>query len=163
MVVEIPRGSRNKDEFDEDSEVLRLDRRLTGSLAFPADYGFVPGTRGRDCDPIDALVLCDEPTFPGVHVRSRVIGGVRMTFHGAGSGQSTAEVTLITVPVSDPSSVGIRGLSDTPEHRGAEIEQFFSLYSALGPGPEPERTEQLDAAAAMQAVRDARARAGRPD
>ncbi len=159
VVVEIPRGSRNKYEFDEQTGVLRLDRRLTGSLAFPADYGFVPGTKGRDQDRIDALVLCDEPTFPGVHVTSRVIGGIRLTYEGTGAGQSDVEVKLITVPVSDPSSVGVYQLSDLPDYRGAEIEQFFSIYSSLGPGANPETTEQLDAAAAMSAVRDAQERA----
>jgi len=71
MVVEIPRGSRNKYEFDEERGVMRLDRRIVGAVAYPADYGFVPGTVGEDGEPLDALVLLDEPTYPGCPGRSR--------------------------------------------------------------------------------------------
>ena len=66
VVVEIPRGSRNKYEYDEEQGVMRFDRRMIGAVGFPADYGFVPDTIASDGDPLDALVLLDEPTYPGV-------------------------------------------------------------------------------------------------
>ena len=157
VVVEIPRGSRNKYEYDEGSGVLRLDRRLTGALAFPADYGYVPGTRGRDGDAIDALVLVDEPTFPGVHVHARVVAGVRLVFDEEDGSEST-EVKLVTVAVSDPSHDGVTDLQDLPSHQVDEIEHFFSMYTQLGAGPSPSRTEQLDVDEAMGSVRDAWAR-----
>ncbi len=68
VVVEVPRGGRNKYEWDERRGVVVFDRRVVGAVAFPADYGFVPGTQACDGDPLDALVLLDEPTYPGVHV-----------------------------------------------------------------------------------------------
>ncbi len=77
--IEIPRGSRNKYEVDHDSGLIRLDRTLFTSTQYPADYGFVPGTLGQDGDPLDALVLVLEPTFPGCLIRSRPFGMFRMT------------------------------------------------------------------------------------
>jgi inorganic pyrophosphatase len=74
VVVETPRGSRNKYEIEEDSGRVWLDRRLPGAFAFPADYGYVPGALGSDGEPLDAVVLALEPTYPGVRVRARLIG-----------------------------------------------------------------------------------------
>src|ERR1700751_6203249 len=79
VVIEIPRGCRNKYEVDHESGLIRLDRTLFTSTVYPADYGFVPATLGQDGDPLDALVLVLEPTFPGCLIRSRPIGMVRMT------------------------------------------------------------------------------------
>ena len=79
VVIEIPRGSRNKYEVDHESGLIRLDRTLFTSTVYPADYGFVPDTLGEDGDPLDALVLVLEPTFPGCLIRSRPIGMFRMT------------------------------------------------------------------------------------
>ena len=74
IVVEIPKGSRNKYEYDEERRVIRLDRRLLSAMNYPADYGYVPETRAEDGDPLDALVLVDDPTFPGCWVKARPIG-----------------------------------------------------------------------------------------
>ena len=74
VLIEIPRGSRNKYEVDHETGRIRLDRRLFTSTQYPADYGFVPDTLGEDGDPLDALVLLEEPTFPGCLIRSRPIG-----------------------------------------------------------------------------------------
>jgi inorganic pyrophosphatase len=74
VVVEIPRGSRNKFEYDHEHHVIRLDRRLLSATVYPADYGFVPDTLGEDGDPLDVLVLLEDPTFPGCWVRVRAIG-----------------------------------------------------------------------------------------
>src|SRR6266849_6980038 len=79
VLIEIPRGSRNKYEVDHDSGLIRLDRTLFTATQYPADYGFVPDTLGEDGDPLDALVLVPEPTFPGCLIRSRPVGMFRMT------------------------------------------------------------------------------------
>ena len=79
VMVEIPRGSRNKYEYDHEHHVFRLDRRLFSATFYPADYGFVPDTLAEDGDPLDALVLIDEPTFPGCMVESRPVGVFWMT------------------------------------------------------------------------------------
>ena len=74
VIVEIPRGSRNKYEYDHERHLIRLDRRLFSATFYPADYGFVPDTLAEDGDPLDALVMIDEPTFPGCLVDSRPVG-----------------------------------------------------------------------------------------
>ncbi len=96
VVIEIPRGSRNKYEVDHDSGLIRLDRTLFTSTVYPADYGFVPDTLGEDGDPLDAMVLVLEPTFPGCLIRSRPIGMFRMTDE---NGQSQADAEVIPRPV----------------------------------------------------------------
>src|ERR1700739_2334011 len=74
VVVEIPRGSRNKYEYDHERNIIRLDRRLFSATVYPADYGFIPETLGEDGDPLDAIVLVEDPTYPGVWVRGRPVG-----------------------------------------------------------------------------------------
>lgn len=78
VTVEIPRGSRNKYEYDAELDAIVLDRRLFTSTVYPADYGFVGGTLGEDGDPLDALVLVEDPTFPGCRIRSRAVAIFRM-------------------------------------------------------------------------------------
>ena len=78
VFVEVPSGSRNKYELDEELGAIVLDRRLFTSMAYPADYGFIEGTLGGDGDPLDALVLVGEPTFPGCRIRGRVVGVFHM-------------------------------------------------------------------------------------
>ena len=125
VVVEIPRGSRNKLEYDEGTGVIRFDRRLPGSFTFPADYGFVPGTEGSDGEPLDALVLLVEPTYPGVHVRARVIGVCWIrTGHGR-------EAKLICVPEGEPAYDGVEDIDDLPRHLLAEIANFFDVYRMM--------------------------------
>jgi inorganic pyrophosphatase len=95
VVVEVPRGSRNKLEIDDDG-IVRFERRLPESVTFPADYGFVPGTSAFDGERLDALVLMPEPTYPGVRVRGRLIGVFwLMTGHGR-------EPKLVVVPAGEP-------------------------------------------------------------
>src|SRR5262245_39927228 len=74
VVVEIPKGSRNKYEYDHEQGIMRLDRRLFSATVYPADYGFIPNTLGEDGDPLDALVLVEDPTYPGIWVRGRPVG-----------------------------------------------------------------------------------------
>ena len=90
VLIEIPRGSRNKYEVDHESGLIRLDRTLFTATQYPADYGFVPETLGEDGDPLDALVLVQEPTFPGCLIRSRPIGMFRMTDERAQTTRSSA-------------------------------------------------------------------------
>ena len=101
VVVEVPRGSRNKYEVDRNGQV-RFDRRLPGAFAFPADYGYIPGAVGSDGEPLDALLLVVEPTYPGIRVRARVVGVFWViTGHGR-------EAKMICVPQGDPAYEGLR-------------------------------------------------------
>lgn len=88
VTIEIPKGSRNKYEVDHETGRIRLDRRLFTSTAYPTDYGFVENTLGEDGDPLDALVILDEPTFPGCLIRCRAIGMFRMTDEAEGRRQA---------------------------------------------------------------------------
>ena len=151
VVVEVPRGSRNKYEVDADGRV-RFDRRLPGSFAFPADYGFVPGTVGSDGEPLDALVLMVEATYPGVRVRARVVGVFWvMTGHGR-------EAKLVCVPEGDPAYAGVDDLAQLPEHQLTEIAHFFDIYRDL----DPDKTVRSDGrdgrAVALQILAECRGR-----
>ena len=152
VVVEIPRGSRNKYEYDEDQGVMRFDRRLIGSLGFPADYGFVPDTVGLDGDPLDALVLLDEPTYPGIWVRSRPIGVSWI------DGAEGREAKIVCVPEKEPAYDGVHDLADLPPHKADEIKQFFGIYTPLSDGPASESEEQEGRSAALRILEDSRAR-----
>lgn len=129
VVVEVPRGSRNKYEVDEHGEV-RFDRRLPGAFAFPADYGYIPGAVGSDGEPLDALVLMIEAAFPGVRVRARVVGVFWvMTGHGR-------EAKMVCVPDGDPAYDDVHDLGQLPEHQLVEIAHFFDIYRDLDPDKE---------------------------
>ncbi len=128
VVVESPRGSRNKYEFDEERGVMRLDRRILGAVAIPADYGYVPGTVGEDGEPLDALVLLDEPTYPGIWVAARVVG---VSWIGTRTGR---EAKLLCVPLGDPAYDDVQDLDDLPRHVVREIGQFFDVYKQLDDG-----------------------------
>ena len=125
VVVETPRGSRNKYEIEADTGLVWLDRRLPGAFAFPADYGYVPGTLGSDDEPLDAMILTLEPTYPGVRIRTRLIGVFWiLTGHGR-------EAKLVCVPQGERAYAGIENLSQLPEHQLAEIANFFDIYRSL--------------------------------
>ena len=125
VFVEIPSGSRNKYEFDEELGGITLDRRLFTSMSYPADYGFVEGTKADDGDPLDALVLVGEPTFPGCRIRVRVVG----VFHMAD--EKGPDEKLICVPLRDPSWSAIDDIGDVPAGLRNEIEHFFQVYKDL--------------------------------
>ena len=152
VVVEIPRGSRNKYEYDEDQGVMRFDRRLLGAIGFPADYGYVPDTIGTDGDPLDALVLLDEPTFPGIWVRSRPIGVAWI------DGAAGREAKLLCVPEGEPAYDGVRDLADLPPHLSDEISQFFGVYTGLDDGPRSTAEGQDGREAAVRVLQESRAR-----
>jgi len=124
-IVEIPRGSRNKYEFDPATGAIHLDRVLFSSVHYPGDYGFIPGTRGADGDPLDVLILVEEPTFPGCHVHVRPIGVLLMHDEKGG------DEKILSVPVADPRFEEVGDLSDLPQHWLTEVENFFETYKAL--------------------------------
>ena len=128
VVVEIPAGSRNKYEVDRHTGRIRLDRMLFTSTAYPADYGFVAGALGGDGDPLDALVLLDEPTFPGCLINCRVIGMFRMR------DEMGADDKVLCVPATDPRMEHLRDIRHVPEFQRLEIQHFFEVYKAIEPG-----------------------------
>ncbi|CAB5241286.1 unannotated protein [freshwater metagenome] len=128
VLVEIPSGSRNKYEVDHESGKIRLDRMLFTSTRYPWDYGFVENTLGQDGDPLDALVMLDEPTFPGCLVSCRVIGMFRMTDEAGGDDK------LLCVPAGDVRKEHIRDITDVTEFDLLEIKHFFEVYKDLEPG-----------------------------
>ena len=121
VVIEIPRGSRNKYEYDHEKNVIRLDRRLFTATVYPTDYGFVPDTLAEDGDPCDVLVLLEEPTFPGCYVEVRVIGVFWM------EDEKGPDAKILCVPSHDPVYAGFRDLADVPPMLLDEIEHFLSL------------------------------------
>jgi inorganic pyrophosphatase len=127
VVVEIPKGTRNKYECDEDG-VIWLDRMLFTSTRYPEDYGYVPGTLAEDGDPVDAMVILDEPTFPGCHIHARPIGVFRM------HDEEGVDAKVLCVLASDRRWDHVLELDDLPEHQLTEIAHFFEIYKDLEPG-----------------------------
>lgn len=131
--IEIPRGSRNKYEFDDATQSFRLDRVLYSSVHYPTDYGFIPETLAEDGDHLDILVLVQEPTFPGCIVEARPIGGLDM------SDEKGSDFKVLAVPVGDPRYAQVFSIEDVGEHWLREIETFFATYKLL----EPKQTDVL--------------------
>lgn len=125
VFVEIPRGSRNKYEFDKERGIFKLDRVLYSSVYYPCDYGFIADTLSLDGDPLDALVIVDLPTFPGCVIDARPIGILDM------SDEQGHDEKLLTVPTKDPRYRHITRLEDLGPHWLREIENFFATYKAL--------------------------------
>ncbi|MHA6798066.1 inorganic diphosphatase [Bounagaea algeriensis] len=128
VVIEIPKGYRNKYEVDHESGRIRLDRTLFTATQYPADYGFIEHTLGEDGDPLDALVLIQEPTFPGCLVTARPIGMFRMRDEKGGDDK------IIAVPSDDPRQEHLRDIHHVPEFDKLEIQHFFEVYKDLEPG-----------------------------
>jgi inorganic pyrophosphatase len=120
--VEIPKGSRNKYEWDEELQAIKLDRFLFSSVVYPSDYGFIPETCAEDGDPLDALVLVSEPTFPGCVIPVRAVAAFRMRDD---KGQDDK---VVCVPHEDPNWNYIERLDDIPRQMRTEIEHFFTIY-----------------------------------
>ena len=149
MVVEIPKGSRNKYEMDQETGEIFLDRMLFTATRYPADYGFFPNTLAEDGDALDAMALTSEPTFPGCRIRIRPIGLFLM------EDQGKADHKVLGVPLGDPLWSEARDLEHVPAHLLKELEHFFSVYKDL----EEKKTASLgwrpatDAIAVIEAAR----------
>ena len=122
VLVEIPKGSRNKYEWDEELQAIKLDRFLFSSVVYPMDYGFITKTLGADGDPLDAMVCVSEPTFPGCLIPVKAIAMFRMTDD---KGQDDK---IVCVPHQDPNWNEMDELEDLPAQLRTEIEHFFSIY-----------------------------------
>lgn len=146
VLVEIPGGSRNKYEVDHETGRLRLDRMLFTSTRYPSDYGYIEGTLGQDGDPLDALVLIDEPTFPGVLIRCRAIGMFHMRDEAGGDDK------IMCVPAHDIRKTHLQDITDIPEFDRLEIQHFFETYKDLEPGKSVEGAHFEDHASAEREI-----------
>ena len=152
VVVEITKGSRNKYEMDHESGEIWLDRMLFTATQYPADYGFVPKTLAEDGDPLDVLVLLDEPTFPGCHILARPVGVFWM------QDEKGPDAKVLCVPATDPRWEHVTGLDDLPRFLLDEIGHFFDVYKQLEPGKGTETRGWEGVDAAHGAIDDARRR-----
>lgn len=147
-VVEIPKGVRNKYEYDPELGGIKFDRLLMSAAPYPADYGYIPNTLGQDGDVLDALVCLTEPTFPGCLIPVKPVGMFKMR------DEKGVDDKIICVPLADPNWNGVDELDDLPELLRQEIEQFFSIYKDLehkevivgGWCPRDAALEEIDAA-----------------
>jgi inorganic pyrophosphatase len=128
VVIEIPKGTRNKYEQDHDSGAIWLDRLLFTATRYPEDYGFVPHTLAEDGDPLDAMVVLDEPTFPGCHVHARPVGVFLM------ADEAGQDAKVLCVPSTDPRAESVVELDHIPAFELDEIAHFFAIYKQLEPG-----------------------------
>jgi inorganic pyrophosphatase len=153
VTIEIPKGHRNKYEVDHATGRIRLDRLLFTSTRYPADYGYVENSLGEDGDPLDALVLLDEPTFPGCLVGARPIGVFHMTDEAGGDDK------ILMVPAHDPRVAHLTELEHVSEFDRLEIQHFFETYKDLEPGKSVEGAHWSGRAEAETVIREAIERA----
>ncbi len=125
VMIEIPKGSRNKYEYDKQKKVFRLDRMLFSAVHYPSDYGFILDTLGGDGDPLDALVLIWEPTFPGCVIDAKPVGLFKMW------DEKGPDEKILCVPIHDPMWNHIESLDQVPQHLQKEIGHFFDVYKEL--------------------------------
>ena len=150
VTIEIPKGSRNKYEVDHHSGRIRLDRTLFTATQYPADYGFIDDTLGQDGDPLDALVLLAESTFPGCLVTARAIGMFRMT------DEAGPDDKVLCVSANDPRQAHLQDIGDLGVFEKLEIQHFFEVYKDLEPGKSVEGATwagRVDAQAEIEASR----------
>ncbi len=145
VLIEIPRGSRNKYEVDHETGRIFLDRVLFTSMVYPRDYGYIEGTLGQDGDPLDAMVLLPYPVFPGVIVKCRPVAMYNMVDEKGGDDK------VLCVPV-DPRFDDIQDLGDVPIWDLDEIKHFFERYKDLEPGKEVHGSDWVDRAAAVKEI-----------
>jgi inorganic pyrophosphatase len=125
VVIEVPRGSANKYEYDKELGAIKLDRVLYAAMSYPGDYGFIPSTLGGDGDPIDVVLLSTYPFLPGVVIEARVIGMLEM------ADDKGEDTKVLAVPSHDPRFADMHELDDVANHTLAEIEHFFLEYKTL--------------------------------
>ena len=124
-IVEIPKGRRTKFEVDKATGLIKMDRYLYSSTMYPGDYGFIPQTLAGDGDPLDILVMVNEPTFSGCLIEARIVGIFKMRDKGFD------DFKVLGVPNRDPLFASIKALEDVPAHFLREVEHFFSTYKQL--------------------------------
>ena len=152
VVIEIPKGSRNKYEVDHDSGRVKLDRYLYTSMGYPIDYGFIENTLGEDGDPLDALVLLPESVFPGCIIEARPVAMFQMTDEAGGDDK------VLCVPATDPRHANLRDIADVSQFDLLEIQHFFEVYKALEPGKEVEAARWVGQQAAEDEIEACRKR-----
>ena len=128
VIIETPKGSRNKFKFDPDRGLFELASVLPAGAVFPFDFGFVPGTKGDDGDPVDVLVLMDEPAFPGCVIRSRLIGVIEAD-QVERDGEQVENHRLIAVADNSWAHHDVKTIEDIAERLIEEIEHFFISYN----------------------------------
>jgi inorganic pyrophosphatase len=153
VIVEIPKGSRNKYEMDFGRGRIRLNRTLFTATQYPSDYGYIEDTLGRDDDPLDALVLVGSPTFPGCQIQARAIAMFCM------SDEKGPDEKVLCVPAQDPRYSHIEDLHDISEFDRREITHFFEVYKDLEPGKSVENSHWEGRAATYAEIEASRARA----
>ena len=148
-VVEVPKGSRNKYEYSKTAGVIKLDRVLHSPLHYPGDYGFIPQTYYEDNDPLDILIMMNEPTYPGCVIECRPVGMLRLIDKGE------ADDKILAVPARDPEFGDYLDLKDLPKHFPKIVEHFFLTYKQLELNATVESKGWADAEEAKQAIRNA--------
>lgn len=124
-IIEVPKGSKNKYELDKKTGMIKVDRVLFSSVQYPANYGFIPRTFCEDNDPLDVLVLGQEPVYPLTILQAKPIGLMRM------SDQGEMDDKIIAVHANDPEYAHYESISELPPHRMEEVKRFFEDYKAL--------------------------------
>jgi len=152
VTIEIPKGQRNKYEVDHVTGRIRLDRMLFTSTRYPSDYGFIEDTLADDGDPLDALVLLEEPTFPGCLITCRVIGMFRMR------DEMGLDDKVLCVPATDPRMAHLVDIGDVSDFDRLEIQHFFEVYKELEPGKMVEAGRWVSREAAEAEIESCRAR-----
>jgi len=152
VIIEIPKGSRNKYEMDHETGKIWLDRYLFTATTYPADYGFFENTLGGDGDPLDALVLMSESTFPGCHLWARPVGVVHM------QDEAGDDAKVLCVLAGDPRWAHVQDVGDVAQSMLDEIGHFFEVYKALEPNKASEIGRWGDAAAARAEIVEAQER-----
>ena len=145
VLIEVPKGSRNKYEVDHETGKIRLDRTLFTSMAYPADYGYIEDTLGDDGDPLDALVMLPYPVYPGIVIKCRPIGMFQMVDEKGGDDK------ILCVPV-DPRFDAFQDVHDVSNWDLDEIKHFFERYKDLEPGKEVKGSGWVDKAAAVKEI-----------
>jgi inorganic pyrophosphatase len=151
VMIEIPKGSRNKYEYNKEKKYIKFDRMLFSSVHYPSDYGFIIDTLARDGDPLDALVLVWESTFPGCIIEAKPVGLFKMV------DEKGPDEKILCVPINDPFWNYINSLADVPPHLLKEVENFFKIYKEL----EKKKTGVKgwgNLKAALQVIEDAKVR-----
>jgi inorganic pyrophosphatase len=151
-IVEIPKGGRNKYEYDPQLDGIKFDRLLESAATYPTDYGYLRGTQGLDGDPLDALVCLSEPTFPGCLIPVKALGMFKMR------DEKGIDDKIICVPLHDPYWNHYERLEDLPLLLRQEIEQFFSIYKELEKGKDVQIDGWCSREDALREIRAARGR-----